>query len=488
MFVRSYICSVTEITPITLTELSHHIQGAINRYFGAETYWVIAEISSHKFYPNNDRHYFDFIEKAEGSNEPQARIRGISWFQGSQSIKLFEQETGQTFGNGMQVLCRVKVEYHPAHGLSLIVQEIDVTYTLGNLEKQRRETLERLVRDNPEFIQKIGDEYITTNKKAELPQVIQNIAVIGSPNSEGYVDFVHTIENNKFGYTFQLYNYQTSVQGIGAETEIITTLIEIHQSERKYDCVVIIRGGGAKTDFLVFDTYRLSRAVAKFPVPIITGIGHHKDVSIVDMMVHTTTKTPTKAAEFIVSNNHTFEESIIHLQKQIVIKTQQLISYNKSEIHAYQTELGSLTRSLLTQHKEELNYFRHLAVTQSKSIIYNYKNNLMTSFGRMLTQPVIHLHARATELDTVLATIKNHTTHFLVLKKGYVGHYHSMIQMMHPSNILKKGFAIIKQNDAIISNAVNADKDLPLTVMMHDAKIETTIKTITHNHGQETDL
>jgi exodeoxyribonuclease VII large subunit len=475
------------IQPITLTELCRKIQSAVNQYFGQESHWIIAEITSHKFYPNNDRHYFDFIEKEEGIQEPQAKIRGISWFQGSQSIKNFEQQTGQTFTNGLQVLCRVRVEYHPAHGMSLIVLEADPSFTLGNLEKQRRETLEKLVLENPGVILKDGEEYITTNNQSKLPLIIQDIAVIGSPNSEGYTDFVHTINNNQYGYTFRLFNYQTSVQGSGAETEIISTLIEIHQSEKKFDSVVIIRGGGAKTDFLIFDTYRLARAAARFPIPIITGIGHHKDVSIVDMMVHTNTKTPTKAAEFIISHNRFFEEEVNHVQKKIIIRSQQIIAHCNKQVHTLQVTFNTESGKLISHHKDQLHYFRHVLINQSKAMLFQSRNDLTSTMSLLLTRPVIITKSRMSGLDAVVAAIRSHATHQLVLQKGYIHHYESMMQLMHPANLLKKGFAIIKQQNAIISHVEKVDPSQPLTVMLQDGTLETTVVNITSN-GQQPDL
>jgi exodeoxyribonuclease VII large subunit len=482
-----FYAAMSGIQPITLTELCRRIQGAITQYFGQESYWIVAEITSHKFYSNNDRHYFDFIEKEAGIQEPQAKIRGISWFQGSQSIKNFEQQTGQLFTNGLQVLCRVRVEYHPAHGMSLIVQEVDISFTLGNLEKQRRETLERLVNENPGAIYKEGDEYITTNKQSELPIIIQDIAVIGSPNSEGHTDFVHTITNNQYGYTFRLFNFQTSVQGAGAETEIISTLVDIHQSGKKFDCVVIIRGGGAKTDFLIFDTYRLARAAARFPVPIITGIGHHKDVSIVDMMVHTNTKTPTKAAEFIISHNRFFEEEINVIQKKIIIRSQQLIAARNKEVHALQVNFNSESGRIISHHKDELHYFRHVLINQSKSFLFQSRNELAGTLSLLFTRPIIITKSRMSDLEGIFSSLKQHASHQLIMQKGFIGHYQSMVKLMHPFNLLKKGFALIKQKNTIISHVSKIDPAQPLLIQMQDGSLETAIVNITPDE-QEPDI
>ncbi|MBZ0245766.1 MAG: exodeoxyribonuclease VII large subunit [Cyclobacteriaceae bacterium] len=187
---------MVEIQHIKLSELTLKIKEVLTNAFELNEYWIVAEISSHKFYPNNDRHYFEFIEKEEGSNDPIAKIRGVSWRLGSEHIKSFEQATGQVFSNGIEVLAKVKVEFHQSHGLQLILQNIDPTFTLGNIEKQRRDTLHRLLSENKDTIELVGEEYVTRNKKLDFNPTIQNLAIIGSPNSEGYTDFIDTVNKN----------------------------------------------------------------------------------------------------------------------------------------------------------------------------------------------------------------------------------------------------------------------------------------------------
>ncbi|HEY0677372.1 MAG TPA: exodeoxyribonuclease VII large subunit, partial [Chitinophagaceae bacterium] len=215
---------------IKLSDLTAQIEAVLYKSFSSSFYWIIAEISSHKFYPNDDRHYFDFIEKAEGQKDPTARVRGVAWKSGSLSIKRFETATGQEFSNGLQVLAQVKVEFHQAYGISLQLTDIDPSFTLGNIERQRRETLVRLVTENPESVWKEGDEYFSRNKQLNIGRVIQKVAVIASPNSEGYRDFIHTLENNQFSYKFSIDTYQSTVQGGLAEREMIERLIKIFNS------------------------------------------------------------------------------------------------------------------------------------------------------------------------------------------------------------------------------------------------------------------
>lgn len=479
---------MAEISYIKLSELTKKVEDVIKQTIGSELHWIIAEISSHKFYPNQDRHYFEFIEKVDGKNEPIAKVRGVSWFEGSQHIKLFESATGQKFTNGLQVLVKVRVEFHSSFGFSLVVLDIDQSFTLGNLEKQKRETLLKLVSENPSFIQKIGEEYYTLNKKLKFNLAIQNIAIIGSPNSEGYTDFTHTISANQFGYKFVIDIYQSSVQGAEAEKELINKLIAIYNSNKKYDCVVIIRGGGAKTDFLVFDSYNLSRAIAKFPIPIITGIGHHKDVSIVDLMANTSTKTPTKAAEFIISHNRTLEDLILILQKEIIIKSQQLLGNAQQKINATNIIVINKTRTFLSHYKDTLNNFNQIIINNTKTILYNRQTNLVSLLNQILSRPKIITANKNAELTNLISNLKIFSNKYFINYRGYLGHYESIVKLMSPKNILKKGFAIISQKGKILKDAETIIPGNDLTITMESFDINTKVISKTQNNGRESNL
>jgi exodeoxyribonuclease VII large subunit len=476
------------IQHIKLSELTKEVENVIKNSIGSKYYWIIAEISGHKFYPNQDRHYFDFIEKVEGSENLLAKVSGKSWTEGSRTIKIFENETGQKFSNGLQVLVKVKVEYHSLYGFSLILHDIDQSFTLGNIEKQRRETLTRLVAENIGYVEKIGEEYITKNKKIQFNAVLQNIAIIGSPNSEGYTDFTHTINNNQFGYKFSIDIYQSSVQGTDAGNEMVKKLVAIYESKKAYDCVVIIRGGGAKTDFLAFDTYSLSRAVARFPVPVITGIGHHKDVSIVDLMVHTSTKTPTKAAEFIISHCREFEESVLTFQKAVIIKSQQMLSHAKQSINSQNIVIINKSRTFTADYKEKLNSLNQIVINKTKTILYNRQTNLVSLLNQILSKPKMISSNKISDLNNVVSNLKIFSNKYLINKKGYLGHYESVIKLMSPDNILKRGFAIVSQNGKILNNGATILKDSNITVSMVDYEINTKVITKTKKDGTESNI
>lgn len=455
-----------EIAYIKLSDLSRRIEQVFKQAFATEYYWIVAEVSGHKFYQDTDRHYFDVVEKSANSEVEVAKFKAKSWSEGSASIAQFQNQTGQAFQSGIQVLIKVKVEYHSLYGLSLTLIEIDPSFTLGNIEKQRRDTLLRLVRDNEDCIFLVDDEFITKNKQLNLPNVIQKIALVASPNSEGYTDFAHTMQNNQHQYKFEIDNYFSSVQGKDAEKELINTLISIYTSGKKYDCVVMIRGGGAKTDFLVFDTYNLSRAVARFPIPIITGIGHHKDVSIVDMMAHSPTKTPTKCAELIISHNRKFEEQVLLFQNNILIKSQQLLSKAISEINEIKGSVIGNVQYLLNEQQELLR----------------------VSAATITNKPNLVVQRKLQTLDFIQQNLFNQSQKYITNKSSVINHYVKVMKLMSPANILKKGFAIISMDDKVLMNAEQIQEGSKLKINMYQSEIDATVTDKKETDGKKYDL
>jgi exodeoxyribonuclease VII large subunit len=468
---------------IKLSELTLKVKEVVQAHFGELTFWIVAEVSGHKFYPNPERHYLEFLEKDDHNNQPIAKVKGIAWSSGAANINKFEEITGQKFINGIQILTKVKVEFNAAHGFQLILLEINQDFTIGKIEQQKRDTLAKLLLENQDKIVKVGDELITYNKKLPFAPVLQRIAVIGSPNSEGFSDFSHTMQSNIFGYRFVLDIYQSSVQGEGADLELKSRLVNIYQSQINYDAVVIIRGGGSKSDLLTFDSYQLAQTVARFPIPIITGLGHHNDVSIVDMVAHTATKTPTKAAEFIISHNRVFEERILLLQQGIVIKSQQLLAITLKRISEINFTILNKSRQILAFHKEE-NYLLHQLIThKTKDIIYSKQRLLLSLFTQLSSKPSIIIGSKVGDLNNLQSNLKINASKLLLNQKSYLNHHASVVRIMSPENILKKGFAIISVKGKIVANANEIQAGDELSVMLEKQEIITQVKQIKNTDG-----
>lgn len=475
-------------THIKLSQLTGIISNTIRAQFNALKYWVVADITNHSYKADKRYHNFDLVEKDSHSNNIVAKIAGKAWGNGSLSISDFEKNTGQKFTNNINVLVQVSIEFHPLYGLSATVLDVDTNFTMGLLEQKRNETLQRLVSEN-EFIEKVADGYQTTNSRLKLNPVVQRIALLSSVNSAGSEDFRHTLEVNNFGYQFFVDNYYTLVQGENNSKLFLDKLIEIYNSKIQYDVIVITRGGGAQTDFLIFDDYQIGRAVAKFPIPIITGIGHQKNISIVDLMAHTQTKTPTKAAEFIIAHNRVFEQKLLSFQKSILIKSQQLFLTNFQALGSIKSTIVNTARDILNERKDEIVAINQITINSSKSILFNHRRNLLNTSSQIISKPKIILYSRISDIKNTISNLKTFSNQYQKNKKGDLGHYVSLIKMMAPDNILKKGYAIVRVNNEITSNPDDLKIGSEMEIILADTLIKSTVKEkIPYNGKDKTNL
>ncbi len=296
---------------LKLSELVGAIQETIQYQFDGDSYWVSAQITNVKKYEGNRRCYLT-LEEYEGTQKT-AEIKAVFWSNAYSEIEKFEQLTKQVFKNGMEIICRVKVRFHPVYGLNCDVLEIDAAHTVGSVELEKQKTIDKLLKENPTTIQLFDGIFRTFNNRLPLPLVIKNIALITAPNSDGQRDFLQEINQNKHGYSFIVIEFLTTIQGDNAHELILNQLQAIETSGIPFDLVAIVRGGGSQTDFKPFDDYTLARTVAAFPIPIFTGIGHDRNQSIIDLMAREQ-KTPTKVATLIIDHNFEFENQVIQLK------------------------------------------------------------------------------------------------------------------------------------------------------------------------------
>ena len=272
----------------SLLELNRLVRATIEDTL-CEQYWLEAEIG--QIGENNGHCYLEFIQKAEGYNTPVARAKAKCWRNVWGSVRpYFEHTTGQTLTLGMKVLVLVHPDFHEAFGFSWIVDDIDPRFTLGDMARRRQEIIRQLK----------AEGVFDLNRELPLPLFTQRIAVISSSTAAGYGDFCRQLEENKRGFRFSVTLYESLMQGEGVERSIISALDKINAHIDDYDCVVIIRGGGATSDMSGFDSLLLAENVANFPLPVITGIGHDRDECILDMVSHTRVKTPTAAAALLI--------------------------------------------------------------------------------------------------------------------------------------------------------------------------------------------
>lgn len=279
---------------ITLRELQLRVKEVLEGAFALPV-WVSAEIAEIKL--NRSGHcYLELVEKGGDNGVPTAQARAVIWRSHYPRIAgYFEAETGQRLDAGIRILAKVLVSYHEIYGFSLQITDIDPAYTLGDMERQRQQTIAQLQQEG----------VWEMNRQVPMPAVVQRVAVVSSAGAAGYQDFLKELARSP--YRFALTLFEAYMQGAAAEESIVRALCAIAARQEEFDAVVIIRGGGSRSDLNCFNAYRLCAHVAQFPLPVVTGIGHDKDTSVADMVAHTALKTPTAVAGWLVERMETLE-------------------------------------------------------------------------------------------------------------------------------------------------------------------------------------
>ena len=336
--------------------------------------WVRAEIGSISV--KNGNCYMELIEKETHNGILSAKMRATCWANLYPMLSAyFSETTHQSLQAGMQVLLCGNICFHSVYGLSFQIVGIDPSYTLGDMERQRRETIERLKNDG----------VIDMQKQIVLPTLVKHIAVISSTDAAGYEDFCNQLHNNSAHFYYHTELFPAIVQGDKAERSIIAALLQIYGRKEEFQVVVIIRGGGATTDLKCFDSYTLASYCAQFPLPIIAGIGHQRDISVVDMVVHTSVKTPTAAAEFLISHTMAQQDILVRLQQRLSMVCIKPIMREKQELTALQARLKQvLTQILYTQRNKLLLIDKNIDM-HSPERIYRLGYSLTTCKGKIVS-------------------------------------------------------------------------------------------------------
>ena len=335
---------------LTLYELNSLVKEVIECEISNE-YWVEAELS--ECHESRGHCYMELIQKDEQTATPIAKAQARCWASKWMIIRpYFERTTGQRLHAGMKVLLKVYAQFHEAYGFSWIVSDIDPTYTLGDMARKRQEIIRQLKAEGVFDLQ----------KELSLPLFCQRIAVISSETAAGYGDFCNQLTDNPYGFKFLTWLFPAIMQGDGVEQSVIQALNRINDVIDDFDCVVIIRGGGATSDMSGFDTLALAENVANFPLPIITGIGHDRDESILDMVSHTRVKTPTAAASLLVDHLKKVFDALNDAQDTITHCAQQKLSTLNAQLSAISEAIPRLFSIVKTRQEARLDtYYQRIA-------------------------------------------------------------------------------------------------------------------------------
>ena len=405
---------------LTLKELNIHIKQSLEEHLEA-SYWVLAEISELRLNPKGHC-YLELVEKEE--NQISAKAKATIWSYTYRNLSTwFEGMTGQSLKSGLKILFNANVQYHEVFGLSLNIKDIDAGYTIGEKAIQRQKVIDQLKEDG----------VILMNKELPLPLVPQRIAIISSATAAGYGDFVDQLQNNDYNYNFKTKLFPAVMQGNTASNSIIDSLVKINEEIYNFDLVILIRGGGSQLDLDCFDDYNLNAHIAQFPLPVITGIGHERDESIADIVAHTSLKTPTAVAEFLIQGALVFEQNLVEGVKRIV-------DYAKTTLQ------------------------------NEKAVLYN-------SMMKLSQQTSIHLSKHSRELAIKQQELKHLTINKIKHQDRYLDRLTQAIRLLSPQNILNRGYSISLLNNKPFNTATKIKQGDKLTTETAKLIITSTITT-----------
>ncbi len=471
----------------TLYELQNQVKSALDDQFPLPV-WVIAEIS--EMTVNRSGHcYLELVETTAGTDAVVARCRATIWSFTFRMLKpYFETTTGQPFSNGIKVLVQAKIEYHEVYGFSLNIRDIDPVYTLGDLARQRREIIRRLEEDG----------VLDMNKELEMPPVPQKIAIISSPTAAGLQDFLDQLHNNPHRFVFYTKLFPALMQGNEAPRSIMNALEQVFLYEDCFDVVVIIRGGGAQLDLACFDQYELAFHVAQFPLPVITGIGHDKDDTVVDLVAHTRMKTPTAVAEFLISGALRFSQELAELEQQFTqlvadqldehrdrlndaadqlkMQVTRLISGHQNRLNIAGVQVENLTGSFLKSQDNRLKQLTTEAKNKTSRFVTRQEHLLDFSGNKLnfvFKSQVLKSKNRLAQIEQLL---KIQATEQIRLEKKNLSAMAEKLRLVDPMNVLKRGYSLTLSGGKIVKSVSEITVGAKLETRLGDGTVESTVE------------
>ncbi|MDR2533513.1 MAG: exodeoxyribonuclease VII large subunit [Tannerellaceae bacterium] len=431
---------------LSLAQLALQVKQSLSDAFPGRV-WVRGETSDLRVHPSGHC-YMELVEKNERSGQVAVRMRAVIWASSLARLKpFFELETGRPFASGIRILVRVTVEYHETYGLSLSISDIDPSYTVGDMARRRMEIIRRLE----------ADGILTMNRRLPMPALPSRIAVVTSPTAAGYGDFIRQLADNPTGFVFYCKLFSAVMQGERSEDSIIAALDRIFANAGLFDAVVIIRGGGAASELSCFDSYRLAADCAQFPLPIVTGIGHERDETVLDLVAHTRMKTPTAVAEFLIGRMSAASTALAELERNLLTIASNDLLRNDKLLRGLASRLPSAVsgsmerrRAFMRNVTAQLPLAAVSAVNRSQSLIARRQGAMMQAAVRRYSEGI----------------------HFIEIAEQFV-------RMASPQYTLQRGYSLTLKNNRIVKQASNLSAGDEITTRFADGEATGRISAVT---------
>ena len=426
-------------TPLSLFELHQQIREELEVAF-PDSYWVVAEVAQVSPDRRKGHCYLTLVDKGDDARQMLAQARATIWSARFQMLgRYFEEKTGQPLKAGLKILFQANVRFHELYGLSLDIVNIDPNYTIGDLARQRQETLKRLE----------AEGLLTANKALELPPVPQRLAIVSSATAAGYQDFIHQLQNNSFGYTFHTTLFPATVQGNEAPASVKRAMGLIAKQQERFDAVVLIRGGGSQTDLSCFDDYAIAAAIGHSPLPVLTGIGHERDESIADLVAHTRLKTPTAVANFLIDRFRAAEEYAEGLFDSIRMFSAQQLKVTDDRLERLSLRISNSTKSFLQQGREQLEQLSRGLLLKPKSYLEAQKHQVSDLERDIRSNTKDLLHERQRYLQELSVCVEGKSQRYLHLKEHELNHLVHCVETEAKDKLKKEQLQFAKYSDKL---------------------------------------
>lgn len=450
-------------TVYSLSDVAMSIHKMIERTY-TRPYYIKAEILKLNYYPYSGHCYPELVER-EG-NTIKTEMRAVIWSTHFQDInRRFQQITGEPLKENIRILCLATIQFSPKHGLALHIEDIEPTYTLGEMVKNRQEVIARLKKEG----------LFDKNRSLPMPLLPKRVAVISVETSKGYSDFMQTLQQNEYGYRFKTELFPSILQGDKAITGIMGRLGEIAQRQDDFDVVVIVRGGGGDVGMSCYDDYELTRNVATFPMPVLTGIGHSTNLTVTDMVAHANFITPTDVAFSLLAAFRHFDEQLEDAMSRIVQRVQQQISDSRQDMLKVETTLQYKLPKVLDLHRNILADTYKDLVFKSKELMMNQHfklKEIMREVTKSTQIQVQHSRQLLTTMEERLprecrALLKRRTHDFTAVEEK--------LQLLSPENVLKRGYSITLKNGKAVTDAAELQAGDKLVTRFYQGEISSIV-------------
>lgn len=451
----------------SLLQICTSIRKQIEQATAGRRFWVKAEIAG----INAQKHvYLELAQHEEGARV--AVMRGIIWQYHMRAIR--EALGGDLFNvlkEGSEILFLAAVQYNPVHGLSLHIEEVDLSYSLGALEQRKQATVETLRREG----------LYDMNRSVPTPLVIQRVALIASIGSAAYTDFVQHLAHNEYGYRFHIREFPSSVQGESAPQELRAALAAI--DHELFDAVVIIRGGGSKLDLEAFNDLDLCRAVARMPIPVMTGIGHDVDVSVLDLIAHTPHKTPTAIADFLVDKCLYFETALNGFLVTVQRSMSEVFSSRKEQLSAYSEMTRSRPIARCQRERGDLQATASMVTRSVRDAIHVYDRGIASHANMLALLPLQKMkQVEAVRIRELRSALEQVAQRGLSMLLDRVQGMDQAIQLLAPERVLARGFTITRHKGGALKSSAGLKPGDEMETTFASGSVRSTITT-TDDHG-----